>query len=976
MLQESPKRNVSLVTRVADSKAIGCGINLFIIPLLVALALVLPPLSLPDRILDAGYRTIGKSGIELKLRNDAFLVVPPESMEGVAGTVKLKFESVPAQTFLDGKASSDLKEALNRFPPNLELKGDVFLMTLKGNSPAESNFIVPIPLDSEPYITLDFYTWDGVKWDFIPGKFYYDNDMAETTLKKLPKALVIAQTKAVPPTVSAEMASLVEIPKAGSEALVEVNPLGLLVRQDGTIGGQVIAVPPSQNYYIVPTLSNLEGGVARTDFVANMMVNDRARRTHVGAISDYVVQNLLPGIDIQYLGLKPELRSYFSQFVQELSAELHARGKLLTISVPQPTPVSEDDWDTGAYDWVLIGQLADGVKIPSMTTPNAYQTDGPMDKLLAWAVSRVSRYKLQIALDTNVQDRVGGQVITRPYDDILKSLIGKVQYEGLVETYAIPWQGVTFNVSTAPGFSGFKQDNVTKALYLNYQDKEGKAHQVYIETAESLKFKMDLASRYHLKGVYFRGLLSNNIDATIWNAITTYRTSVRVTAQTPIPQYELVWTVVDGKGQQIQLERRPLNQPQFVWTAAPVADKYTIGASLSSNGKPSSAGDAVAINVAIPTPTPEPPTPTPQPTPTPAPTTPPTPRPTATPRPAQGPVVPNTAPNPNFGYGIQADPQNASAGLGNIKNMGFGWVKWQMPWKYVEGTQGKYDWGSWDQRIDQYAANGVKILLSIVKSPNWARPSNTKFGFEGPPADPNTFASFLGQVAARYKGKVQAIEVWNEQNIDNEWGGEPFDSKRYMDILCKGYAAIKAQDPSMIVVSGAMTPAGQVPPAAVDDAGYLNDMYVHGLKNCSDAIGAHPSGFANSPEIFWTGGRVHGYDDHRSFFFRNTMEEYRRIMVVHGDGNKKIWPTEFGWPVWRFTGDARFVFAQRNSLDIQAQYTVKAYQMGKAWGWVGVMFLWNLDYGVTQPDSELANFSILTRGGGTPAYEALRAMPK
>jgi hypothetical protein len=80
--------------------------------------------------------------------------------------------------------------------------------------------------------------------------------------------------------------------------------------------------------------------------------------------------------------------------------------------------------------------------------------------------------------------------------------------------------------------------------------------------------------------------------------------------------------------------------------------------------------------------------------------------------------------------------------------------------------------------------------------------------------------------------------------------------------------------------------------------------------------------------------------------------------------------------VWRFTGDARFVFAQRNSLDIQAQYTVKAYQMGKAWGWVGVMFLWNLDYGVTQPDSELANFSILTRGGGTPAYEALRAMPK
>jgi hypothetical protein len=38
-----------------------------------------------------------------------------------------------------------------------------------------------------------------------------------------------------------------------------------------------------------------------------------------------------------------------------------------------------------------------------------------------------------------------------------------------------------------------------------------------------------------------------------------------------------------------------------------------------------------------------------------------------------------------------------------------------------------------------------------------------------------------------------------------------------------------------------------------------------------DAVGAHPSGFANDPEAAYQGGDfdpARGYDDHRSFFFR------------------------------------------------------------------------------------------------------------
>ena len=98
----------------------------------------------------------------------------------------------------------------------------------------------------------------------------------------------------------------------------------------------------------------------------------------------------------------------------------------------------------------------------------------------------------------------------------------------------------------------------------------------------------------------------------------------------------------------------------------------------------------------------------------------------------------------------------------------------------------------------------------------------------------------------------------------------------------------------------------------------------------------------------------------------------RRVKSVSSFSGCLTSPARFGWPVWRFQGDQRFVFAQENSLEEQAQYTVRAYQLGKEWGWVGTMFLWNLDYNLTAGNTELANFGI----AGTPTYDALAGMAK
>jgi hypothetical protein len=105
------------------------------------------------------------------------------------------------------------------------------------------------------------------------------------------------------------------------------------------------------------------------------------------------------------------------------------------------------------------------------------------------------------------------------------------------------------------------------------------------------------------------------------------------------------------------------------------------------------------------------------------------------------------------------------------------------------------------------------------------------------------------------------------------------------------------------------------------------------------------------------------------------MEGYRNVMVANGDSAKTIWPTEFGWSVMS-NPPAGYEYAADNTYEEQAQWIVETYQQGKQWGWVGTMLLWNLDYGVTAPGSELSGFALLQPGGPVPAYGALAGMPK
>ncbi|MBA3531918.1 MAG: LysM peptidoglycan-binding domain-containing protein [Ardenticatenales bacterium] len=337
---------------------------------------------------------------------------------------------------------------------------------------------------------------------------------------------------------------------------------------------------------------------------------------------------------------------------------------------------------------------------------------------------------------------------------------------------------------------------------------------------------------------------------------------------------------------------------------------------------------------------------------------------TTTPPPPSG----GTPSSSGMRWGIQAHMLNEEMSriVSAASEMRLDWLKQQIRWADFEKTPGNIQWGPIDTLVAN--AGGKQLLFSVVAAPDWARTAGTDTRVPGPPQDPATLAAFLEAMASRYCGKVQAIEVWNEQNLAREWGNETLSAARYMQLLKAAYPAIKRGCASMMVVSGALTPTGAPPPAAIDDFTYLTQMYQNGLRQLSDAVGVHPSGFNVPPNLYFTQAcafiqqsraSFRGPCDtpHHSWAFRSTLEGTRNIMVQAGDGGKMLWVTEFGWAV----GDRRiegYEFAADNTREEQAAWTAQAFAIARTSGYVGAMFLWNMNFAVVQPGSEQALWSV------------------
>lgn len=332
------------------------------------------------------------------------------------------------------------------------------------------------------------------------------------------------------------------------------------------------------------------------------------------------------------------------------------------------------------------------------------------------------------------------------------------------------------------------------------------------------------------------------------------------------------------------------------------------------------------------------------------------------------------------GLTIFIQDQPPASVVQQVTELPLDWVKIDVSWEAIEPAQGVFNFVVLDEAVNALNRANISVLLTLTgDTPVWAR---TLAQEDGPPDDFATFAAYTSTIAAHFEGRVAAYQIWNEPNLRRQWASDRhrIDPASYFDLLRQAYAAIKTADPAAMVISAGLAPTGFNDGVnALNDRLYLQSLYDLGLKSVTDAVAVHAVGFANPPEAecCQKPDGVETHYENRSFYFKNTLDDYHAITQANGD-ERPLWVTKFGWGTSEDTetpGEG-LVYVTYNSLVEQATYIPGAYNLAQGMGYIGPMFLFNFNgcqFNVARPEE--CYFSLLGPSGAPrAAFNTLRAM--
>lgn len=328
--------------------------------------------------------------------------------------------------------------------------------------------------------------------------------------------------------------------------------------------------------------------------------------------------------------------------------------------------------------------------------------------------------------------------------------------------------------------------------------------------------------------------------------------------------------------------------------------------------------------------------------------------------PAPTPVPPQptpVAPSPvtgNFELGGQTHSFGNSSLMSDV---GMNWVKFQHKWG--EGNTGN----EVAARISDAHSKGFKVLLSMPGSPY---PSSIDF---------NAYVQFLGRVAS-LPDPPDAIEIWNEMNIDFEWPAGQISASQYLNQMLKpGYQAIKAANPNIMVISGAPAPTGffggGCAAQGCDDKPYMEELARLGGAQYMDCIGVHYNAGATSPNAT-SGHPADGGARHYSWYYQPMVDAYYNAF----NGQRPLCFTEIGYLSGEDYGGvpARFAWAGDTSVSEHAQWLGEAVAKARNSGKVRMFIIFNVDFTLYERDGDpQAGYAMIRPGGGCPACQTIKA---
>ena len=290
-----------------------------------------------------------------------------------------------------------------------------------------------------------------------------------------------------------------------------------------------------------------------------------------------------------------------------------------------------------------------------------------------------------------------------------------------------------------------------------------------------------------------------------------------------------------------------------------------------------------------------------------------------------------------------------------MQTAGMTWVKKQVRWNLGGDT------GLAQSYIDAGKAGGFKVLLSIVGYPNEMTNMDSYIA---------SYAAFVGEVA---KLGPDAIEVWNEANIDREWPAGKVSGEEYTKLLKPSYAAIKAANANVIVISAAPSPTGYAGSAGCvqngtvhvcNDDVFFQQMANAGAANYMDCVGLHYNEGVISPTA--TSGDPRG--GYPTYYFGGNIGRARAYI-----NQRPICFTEVGFVSPEGYGPiaAGFAWGANTTVAQQAQWLAEAASTSAGLGYVRLMIVWNVNFTQYDANDPQAGYAIIRPGGLCPACTAL-----
>lgn len=949
----------------------GCWLSglvtLCLVILLVVAGLFLPPFDLYNRLFGEEYTLLKQVGDSVATSDNGLQIAAAEDFAD--DNFGINPGMMARQSFEAGTAENIpwLAAARRSLPPELALQTPVY--TLKTNQAVPGMLVLSLarPAGIDPDV-LDVYGWysddTGGRWHFLPAQPV--GNRLETTLDQLPDAVAVFQ--AAPPVsphvlLAYDVTSILT-PETAQVATM-IAPAGLQPTLDGKITGSLApGFVTNSTYMVMPVIRNFADPRAiDTQTVTTIISSSTLRRTHVEELTAIASGSGFDGVFIDYRGIPMEQRDNFSLFIQELNASLKNFGLLLGVVVP----VAENTagiWETGAYDWRAIGTHSDFVQInpginPRLFTPDANQ---PIEALLRWTKGEISRYKVLLGLSVLSVREIDDAVTPIGYDEGLAGL-GDVKVEApkISDTGSIePGTEIRAYLDGMDALAGV--DTVINTPYIDYLNHDNSPlARVWLTTGDALRFRMDSTVPFALGGVAFYDLLSDDIAENILNTIADFTTGLPAA---PAPADLVLHWRIEGSEGLVGEATTGINEDLFITLAAPDGN-YAINVVVQSSGQQiESPRTGVQVAQFRPTATPTP-LPTATPTPIPSPT------------PTNAPIIPTAGAAPGggqqaapsgggfaanapgsgsivagqFEYGGHVSSATSGRAIVAMQRAGMHWMKVQV--RFYRGNNAVPT-----GEIGAAHANGFKVLIGTVGNPIELLGGGDNYLQE--------YTAWLGSIAA---AGADAIEVWNEPNLDREWPEGQISGGAYARMLQMAYGAIKSANGNTMVISGAPAPTGAeaaYPGKVVNDDRFLRELVAAGGLQWMDCLGAHYNEGIVPPNQ--TSGDPRG--EYYTRYFQSMLNVYAGIV----GGQKPICFTELGYltPEGFPPLDPYFGWAANVTLAQQSAWLAQAAAIASQSGRVRLMIIWNIDYQRYDSDPQ-AGYAIIRPDGSCPACDALAA---